>query len=587
MTAATGRAAPRAAWVLGFYALTAIVFAFPLDPAKWRTHIPGNQGDALLNLWILDWAGRHAGDGWNRLWDTTMFFPHGNTLAYSESLLPVAPVHRVIAFVVRSDVLAFNIIYVAAWVLSGWLTYLLARRLTGSIGASLVAGLVFTLATPRLIHYGFLQLGFAFLIPLVFLLVINLFERCRTSTGVWLGICVAALSLSSSYYGLVTILALGIVIPVMAWLHRDSWRPVARALGAGVLVGGLLVAPVVYQYRQLQQDPHFSRDPEVAGSAHLEDFLRVSPDNYVLSELPPFEERSRPESATIEQRLFPGVVALAFGALGLVVLVRDRSRRRRTNAAHVMLALSAASGALLVLSFGEYFRDWKVPWSGIWELPGFTSIRVPARFIVVPVLALALFAAFGVAWALSRIRRPAVRVAAVVVVVGVVSAESATGLQFSRVPDDAASKAVNEELRDRSDGPVLELPIRAPEDGAAWAYLEMPRQYLSLIDGNDRVGGYSGYAPPGFGAIAGVLNSFPSPAALEQIESLGVRYVVLRMSYPGGISGLDRESLDRAGLGPYSAVQAERLVDLLPAGEVVNLGRFGEAYLLEVVGSGS
>jgi len=577
------RGAPHGAWVLGFFTLATLVLAFPLAPSKWTTRIPGNHGDALLNLWILDWVGTHVDDGWGRIWDTTIFSPRGNTLAYSESMLPVALVHRALTVVVRSDVLAFNLVYLATWVASGWFTYLLARRITRSTGASIVAGLVFTFSTPRLVHYGFLQLSFAGLLPAIVLGVFKVFDTRRAAWGAALGAATAVLALSSSYYGVVVLVALAALLAVMLGLDRANWRALLVPLGAAAAVGAVLVAPAVYQYRELQEDPYFRRDPEI--SARADDFLRVSPDNYVLTEIEPFSSRSKPESATIEQRLFPGAGALVLAAVGVVAMWRTR-RRRATVA---LLALVPAGLLLLALSFGERFaiggRDWRLPWAGIWDAPGLGSVRVPARFVVFPMLVLALVAATGLAAMLARVRAPKTRLALVAAAVVLVGAESATALQFSRVPDDDASTAVNEELDDREPGTVVELPLRSAEDGAAWALVEMPRQYLSTIDGNERLNGYSGFAPPDQGHLANALDTFPSTEALGVLRARDVRYVVLRMSLPVGLAPYEREGIEDAGLGPYSEEQAAAIVDALPA-DVRNLGRYGDAYLLELMPGG-
>jgi len=577
VTAPQERSAPPAASIVGFFTIATFALAFPLSPSKWTTHVPGNHGDALLNLWTLDWVGTHVDDGWGRLWDTTIFTPRANTLAYSESMLPVALVHRALALVVQSDVLAFNLVYVATWICSGWFTYVLARRITGSPGAALVAGLVFTFSAPRLVHYGFLQLGFAWMLPAVVLLVLRVFETRRIVWGAALGATAALLALSSSYYGVVVLVALGALVPTMLVLQRSEWRAVIAPLGVAAVVGAVLVAPVVYQYRELQDDPHFQREPEIG--AAVDDFLRVSPDNYVLNELGVFASRSRPESATIEQRLFPGVAAIVLAGIGVVVMARDR----RSHAA--VLAMLPAAALLLVLSFGERLvigrRSWKVPWSGAWEAPGLESIRVPARFVVFPLLVLALVSAAGLAALLARLPSAHARGALLGGVVLLLGVETASALQFARAPDDDGSTAVNEALDERAPGVVVELPLRSPEDGAAWAFVEMPRQYLSRIDGNERLNGYSGFAPPDQGHLANALDTFPSAESLDVLRAREVRYVVLRMSLPVGLASYEREAIVAAGLGAYTEDEAAAIVADLPAG-VRALGRYGDAYLLEV-----
>ena len=59
---------------------------------------------------------------------------------------------------VLGDALAFNVIYLSAWVVCSWCTYLLARRVVEHWGAAFVAALAFTYSSVRLAHHGHFQL---------------------------------------------------------------------------------------------------------------------------------------------------------------------------------------------------------------------------------------------------------------------------------------------------------------------------------------------------------------------------------------------------------------------------------------------
>jgi hypothetical protein len=125
--------------ISALYALIAYATMFPTWPSRLRTRILGVGGDHLLNLWILHWAGHHAFGGWARLWNAPIFWPNRNSLAYSDAMLPIAILHRALAVVLRSDILAFNLIYLAAAFGSMLGAYLLARLLArGSRAASRV-----------------------------------------------------------------------------------------------------------------------------------------------------------------------------------------------------------------------------------------------------------------------------------------------------------------------------------------------------------------------------------------------------------------------------------------------------------------
>jgi hypothetical protein len=575
---------------LAFFAVVAVVFTFPVGPGAYDDALPGDSGDALLNLWILDWVGHNLGAGWSDLWNTSIFWPNENTLAYSESLIPVAILHRALSAVVGSEVLAFNLIYVAAWTLSGWITYLLARRVTRSTGAAVVAGLIATIATPRLSHYGHFQLAMGFLVPLVVLLLVRFFETPGIGRGALLGFTTGVLTLSTSYYGLMVLVALAVLVPgLVVWLRdREDLERTAIGLVVAAIVGAVIVVPVALQYRDLQQDAHFRRDPEPSGSAHLADFLRVTPDHYLLADLPPFESRSRPESATIENRLYPGLLALALGVVGLVVLVRNRRRllAQRPVAARAMFLLVPTAVLLLVLAFGDELvvagRTLWMPYSALRDVPGFSGIRATARFVAFPLLVLALLAALGLGALLARVKRRELRIAIVAVCILAIGAESMMAIDVAETPSDAASRAVNIELARRDPGPVLELPVGSPADGWPWGYIETPRQYLSTIDDQPRVSGYSGFAPPDFDTTARILETFPSDDAFALVDELGVRYVVLRTGVPNGLEEFQEDVVGTDGVGLYSEDSAQAILDALPRERVERVDRFGDAWLIQL-----
>jgi hypothetical protein len=572
--------------VAGTYAVIAFALTFPTWPARLRTHIPGDSGDALLNLWILRWVGHHATAGWSALWDAPIFSPHHDTLAYSESLIPVSVAHRLLSLLVRSDVMAFDLLYVAGWFASMWFTYLLARRLTVTTAGAFVAGLVYTLATPRLSQYGHFQLTFGFMVPVVLLCVLRLFERPTALRATVLGAVLAALILSTSYHGVSTLIVLAIVVPgLVLWWRPERLRATLLGLAIAAAVTAVLVAPVAARYASLERDPHFRRDPAPALAAHPSDFLRVSPDNHVLTEIEPLADLSL-EAASVENRLFPGAVAAVLGVIGAVVLVRQLPRRLEQHPlpARALVLLIGAALVMLVLAFGDEVQigDHSVwmPYAALRDLPGFAGIRATARFVAFPMLAVALLAGVG----LDRVVREwssRARLTAAIVMAALVVAETATAITFLRVPDRAGARAVNEELDGRPAGTVLELPMTSPADGAVWPYVEMPRQWLARIDGQRRVGGYSGFDPPGFEHQVDVLDTFPSRPALELLDELDVRYVVLRTAVPDP-EGFESTMTDFDGVGRYSEEHARALLASLPREGIRSVERYGDAWLVEL-----
>lgn len=586
---------PRRSLLLLFVAL-AVAMAFP-QVSRLTTHVPGDYGDAMLNLWILRWVAHAAPQGWAQMWDTNIFYPADNTLAWSDPLLALVPVHWAFERLTGSIALAFNLVYLLGWTLSLWFTYRLALHLTGRHGPSVVAALAFTFATPRLSHTGHWQLSATgWMVPLILLLVVRYCRRPRLRDGLGLGLALAALTVTSSYYGVM--MALTAVVVLVGYGLAKRPRPFWRYLGglaAGGAVALVVVAPVALRYQELLEDPYFKRDAEPAFSAHLEDFLAPDQESYLLADLPPFE--SRAFNRSVENRLFPGTVAVVLGAVGVVALVATRRHHRRDRKVAgpclphllekadvtVVLALLGAGVTMFVLAFGRY-KDWfgqevTMPYRTL-ELvvPGLEAIRSTARFVIVAQCVLAVLAALGLVWLLRRFRPRTMLVVSAVLGL-VVLAESATPPGIVQLPDEPRFLAVNQALAERPPGVVVELPMGNPSDGHLWAFIEAPRNFLSTWDWNERVNGTSGYGPEGFEQVANDLETFPAPGAFERIDRLGIRYVVLRTA---AVGGPDSTALSRDGKAAYLPFTVRKMLADAPDERIASVERHGDAVLVEI-----
>ncbi|HEY2150985.1 MAG TPA: discoidin domain-containing protein [Vicinamibacterales bacterium] len=146
------------------------------------------------------------------------------------------------------------------------------------------------------------------------------------------------------------------------------------------------------------------------------------------------------------------------------------------------------ASAMLVLSLGPH-PTWagtpvlfRAPYAWLMELPGFSEIRVPARFGMLFVLCLSVAAAVGFArltWALSATTQRALAVAVVVVAL-------VEGWPRFEMAPPASPIAALSVFRD--DAPVIVLPLGTTDSDAA-------AEYRGMTHGRPNINGYSGYAP--------------------------------------------------------------------------------------------
>jgi hypothetical protein len=559
-----------------------------------RSQVPGDYGDPLFNLWLVRWIAHAAPHGFSRLWNTDIFHPASNTLAYGDPLLGLAPVHWLLERVTGSSALSFNLVYLLGWTLSSWFTYRLALRFTGAHGPSVVAALAFTFSAPRLSHLGFWQLAStAWMVPFVLLLLARFCRRRGVREGLALGAALGVLTVTSSYYG--AMMSVTVTIVAVGYAIAARPRPLVRyaaALAAGGVVALVLVAPVASHYVKLQHDPYFRRPPETAFAAQPSDFVAPAEFDFVLSHVPLFRHTRH---RGIEHQLFPGVVALALGAVGSVLVTGSLLHRRNAKRTYrvlpfddaLVIALVVLAGVVFVVfAFGRsksLFGHHVTMPLAVFEkvVPGFRDIRAVTRFVLVFQCALAVLAAVGLTHLLRRSgNRAAATVAAVLCLA--VLAETATKVVSVPLPTAARYAAVNRALAHRPPGVTVELPMGSPGDGVAWGFIEAPRMFLATLDWHDRVNGYSAFVPPGFEARAADLETFPQAASLRRIDELHVRYVILRTTPAGRFTQTFKHVIEADGVGAYAPATAEARLAALPPSRVARVDRYGEAWLVEL-----
>jgi hypothetical protein len=267
-------------------------------------------------------------------------------------------------------------------------------------------------------------------------------------------------------------------------------------------------------------------------------------------------------------------VAVAIGPTAV-----DLWRRRSAFAFYALAAL-----LMFVLSFGPRPKLagtrvlFRAPYEWLMALPGFSGLRVPARFGMLFVLCLSIAAALAFARLTSSFGRRA-RIALAAVAAIIVIVESWAPITLAAVPAPIA--ALQHET-----GPIIELPLGDMEHDSA-------ALYRSIGHRRPIVNGYSGYVPPHYEILkialamgdAGVLDELARDAGLtiaierggefarlSELVTIHPRYQVTaadatRLVYripaaPNPLPAAAGERLPVASIAPnFQLADAGRLVD--------------------------
>ena len=126
MKAACGVTAALAVLTLGM--------TWPLG-ARLTSSVPGDYGEPLLAIWSMGWVMRSLTAALAHpatlagFWNANRFFPEPQALAFSEPFIGQSLLGLPLYWLSGNPILGYNVVFLAAWVLSGLGMFLLVRSL--------------------------------------------------------------------------------------------------------------------------------------------------------------------------------------------------------------------------------------------------------------------------------------------------------------------------------------------------------------------------------------------------------------------------------------------------------------------------
>lgn len=658
-----GREAAAAA---GFFALASILFTWPLA-ARLARGMPDLYDDKF-NAWIFHWDFHQFFRDPLHLFDANIFYPDRDTLAFSENLFGAAVFGFPLFAAGASTLVTANVLMLLGMALSGFAAWALARDVTGDPAASLVAGLVYAFLPWRISQLPHVQFQWGAFLALLLLFLLRALDRGRKRDAALFGVFFAWNALTNVHYAMfsgflvLTVLAHAALTQERGLFLRKV-RPVLLA-GAGACV---LVLPFYLPYVRASREYGFVRgEGEIASfSGRPMDFLTAGSQNKLYAPLTqkwgrgegdffpgltavvlaavalwrlrgpvPARDPGSPSSARRRAvRALDGVIAVGLlaaaaaalshrtsfgpihlrdpgrivaiaGALALLRLLlafparsrfadlSDFVRRARIGPVGVLFSTVAVLG--IIVAFGTHTPFYRFLVQSFGSV--FRAIRAPARGIVLFDLALAVLAAWGLALATARFRPAARRVAVLAALLLLTVEYRAFPIEVGTVPEGAP--AVYQWLRTVPvRGAVVEWPLGFDFD--------IEHVFRSTAHWKNLVNGYSGFAPPRYDALRGMVAEPRIPDRIwkamrdcgasillfHPIETDG-RYV---RSYADALKrGLAEGRLEPLGVFPRAGEDASDLVFRLsgtppfpapvPAGNVLATREEAEAFLERIVG---
>ena len=374
--------------------LLAVIHTWPLATSP-GTLSRNDNADAELNEWILAWVAHQLPRSPAHLFDSNIFYPERDTLAFSEPLIAPALMGAPLQWLGASPVFTFNIVLLLGFALTAWAGYTVAFEWTGDRAAGMLAGSMFAFNTHTMTRLAHVQGIHAWGLPLALLSADRLLVRARWRDAAWLALWMTAMAYTSGYLIVFAAVMIGVILVARI---ADWWPRPGRTVmlfGAATAMAAVAVIPVYLPYRRVAKLGLVRSIESVSEfSATLTGYLAAAGTIH-------FNTWSGPLWKNPVDGFFPGfvVIVLATFAMYRAMVARAGDNGAATEISHrltrrrvVMLVAIAVTGMVLSLGTRTPVYGW------LYHIfPPMQGLRAAARFGNLFLLGMAVLSAFGMA----------------------------------------------------------------------------------------------------------------------------------------------------------------------------------------------
>ncbi len=418
---------------------------------------------------------------------------------------------------------AFGLYTLAGYTLTGTLTFLFARRLTGSTWAALIAGWAFAFYPfAGLNGQGHLDFVHGWVLVLALWRMVELMWYPTRRNGLLAGLAVTLCMWWSPYFilfgGLLYVVVTAVAL-LIAW--RDGSL---RTMLAPQALAALVVCAFIVGLGALSTASGIEGIGARTHSTQELSFYAARPLEYILPDVksPLFGGDTRPYleaypagGSGIETTLYVGVTLILLALVACVAFLRRRLSPQLGRAVLVLL-LVAIVAAITSMPPESRIVGVQVPFPSHFIAQVTTTWRVYSRLVMVVMLAVTLLATVGLA-ILTRTRRAWVRIGVMLLATIAVPLDL-WAPQHGNV-DRISTPGIYETLARQPMGLVAEYPLAAP------SFNRYSDIFFQGAYDKPLINGYLEDSSQERLALSLAVLSNPSTA--PRLAALGVRYVLL------------------------------------------------------------
>lgn len=485
--------------------LLAVIHTWPLalHPARYSRN---DNGDAMLNEWILAWVEHQLPRDPMHLFEGNIFYPAHDVLAFSEPLIVPAVMGAPFAWAGASPVLVFNLMLIAGFALTAFATYWVIESWTGDAIAGLLAGSIFAFNTHTLTRLAHVQAAHLYGLPLALLALERLIRGGPARHAILLALWIAALAYTSGY----SFVFAAMMLPIAFVVRTREWWPNRRTaipkIALGAVLAAAIILPLAIPYARVARDQHMVRTIDV-----VRDYSATAKGYLATAGRLHFALWSHALFRDPVDSFFPGFAILVMAGVAIAAAIRRASPDSGLLRARVaMLTAIAIGGFVLSLGPSTPVYGWLFT-----IFPPMQGLRAAARFGNLFLLGVAMLGGLGLAaWNTPRWLAIAILVIA-----------NAESLRAPFVYRDFSGIPGVYRLLASEPGRVV---VAEQPFFPRWAIFEnAPYELDSTAYWRPLMNGYSGYTPDTYQRYADDFWYFPEDRAIKAMKDAGVTHVVV------------------------------------------------------------
>jgi len=382
--------------VIFLYLAFTLIFTFPLFlHISTSSPMADGQGDQFQSMWMFWWfktALFHLQT--NPLYTTFVFYPHGTSLIYHMPIflsLLALPFQYLLSSPANL-IIAYNLILMFTFVLSGFGVYLLTKYLIKDPVTAFICGLLFAFSSYRLWHLNHLGLLSTEWIPFYILYLFRFVDEKLLKYALWVGVFFVFTFLSDLTCALFlsTFTSIYFLYLLVKSRKRLLDKKIIINSSIALFTVVIILSPFLYSLSSTQIDWPTQTKEQTTYSANLVGyFLPVSERSLWGSSFLPSQHDYL---GIAGGELFLGYILLFFVMYTLIKRGKERIKFWFfSSLAFLLLSL----GHTIYIYNHSYYFNW-LPYNLLYTYVPFLRIgRTPYRFSLMVTLCLIIFSSYG------------------------------------------------------------------------------------------------------------------------------------------------------------------------------------------------